>query len=201
PFADDAGNGMHVHFSVLDANGANIFDDGSAKGTETLRYAINGCLNAMRDCTLLFAPHSGSYDRLVPGAHAPTGVAWAYENRTAAIRVPGGAPAARRIEHRVAGGDTNPYLVFAAILGAAINGIEDATLAPDPITGNAYDLSLEQLAPVWSTAVDIFKTSSEVARIFPKQLIENLVLAKLQEMDRLRDVPKAQHWKTYLETV
>ncbi|MEL6376659.1 MAG: glutamine synthetase family protein [Pseudomonadota bacterium] len=201
PFADDAGNGMHVHFSVLDADGANIFDDGSAKGTETLRYAINGCLNAMRDCTLLFAPHSGSYDRLVPGAHAPTGVAWAYENRTAAIRVPGGAPAARRIEHRVAGGDTNPYLVFAAVLGAAINGVENATLAPDPITGNAYDLSLEQLAPDWSTAVDIFKTSSEVAGIFPKQLIENLVLAKLQEMDRLRDVPKAQHWKTYLETV
>jgi glutamine synthetase len=61
----------------------------------------------------------------VPGAHAPTGIAWAHENRTTALRVPSGGPAARRIEHRVAGGDINPYLFLAAILGAALNGMED----------------------------------------------------------------------------
>ena len=81
--------------------------------------------------TLIFAPHANSYDRFVPGAHAPTGLAWAYENRTAAIRIPAGNPAARRIEHRVAGGDINPYLLLAAVLGAALTGIEDAADPPD----------------------------------------------------------------------
>jgi glutamine synthetase len=62
---------------------------------------------------LLLAPHANSYDRLQPGAHAPTGVAWAYENRTAAIRVPRAAQGAPPVEHRVAGGDINPYLMMA----------------------------------------------------------------------------------------
>lgn len=103
PFADDAGNGMHLHFSVWGEDGKNVFDNGGDEGTSLLKQAVAGCIAAMRESTLLFAPHANSYDRLVPGAHAPTGVAWAYENRTAAIRVPGGSPKARRIEHRVAG--------------------------------------------------------------------------------------------------
>jgi glutamine synthetase len=94
---------------------------------------------------LIFAPHASSYDRFVPGAHAPTGIAWAHENRTTALRVPSGAPAARRIEHRVAGGDINPYLFLAAILGAALNGLEDHEPPPPPITGNAYDQDLRAL--------------------------------------------------------
>ncbi|MEM8775665.1 MAG: glutamine synthetase family protein [Pseudomonadota bacterium] len=201
PFAEDAGNGMHVHFSVLDADGVNVFDDGGEKGTDTLRSAIAGCLTGMRPSTLIFAPHARSYDRFVPGAHAPTGVCWAYENRTAAIRVPGGSPKARRIEQRVAGGDTNPYLVFATVLGAAMNGIDDTAVPPDPVIGNAYDLKLDRLAPDWETALEEFGQSAEIARIFPQQLIENMVLTKQQEMARLSDVPKSQHWKIYLETV
>ena len=101
PFADDAGNGMHLHFSVLDGEGRNIFDDGGEAGTDLLRAGVAGCVAAMPASTLIFAPHANSYTRLVPGAHAPTGACWAYENRTAAIRIPGGPPAARRIEHRV----------------------------------------------------------------------------------------------------
>ncbi|MDP4990506.1 MAG: glutamine synthetase, partial [Marivita lacus] len=119
PYPDYSGSGMHTHFSVLDEQGNNVFDDGGPRGTDMLHHAIAGCLNGMYDSTLLFAPHWNSFDRLVPGAHAPTGIAWAYENRTAAIRVPSGSASARRIEHRVAGGDVNPYLTLAAILGAA----------------------------------------------------------------------------------
>lgn len=92
PYEEYSGNGMHVHFSVLDAQGRNIFDDGGPKGSPALHHAIAGCLNGMAGSTLVFAPHHNSYDRLVPGAHAPTGIGWAYENRTVAIRVPGGAP-------------------------------------------------------------------------------------------------------------
>lgn len=201
PFADDAGNGMHLHFSVLDAQGNNIFNDGGETGTDLMRAAVAGCIAAMPASTLIFAPHSNSYTRLVPGAHAPTGACWAYENRTAAIRIPGGAPVARRIEHRVSGGDINPYLTFAAILGAAITGIDDAMSPPAPITGNAYEQDMPQLAPDWETAINWFETDPLIARIFSAGLIRNLTSTKRQEMRLMSGIPNADHWKTYLETV
>jgi glutamine synthetase len=201
PFANDAGNGMHMHFSVIDAEGRNIFDDGGEAGTDLLRAAVAGCLAALPGSTLVFAPHANSYTRLVPDAHAPTGAAWAYENRTAAIRIPGGPPPARRIEHRVSGGDINPYLTFAAILGAAITGIDEGMTPPAPITGNAYQRDLPAMAPDWETAIDRFATDPMVARILPEQLIANLVMTKRQELRLMRDIPAESQWKTYLETV
>ncbi|MEL7258653.1 MAG: glutamine synthetase family protein, partial [Pseudomonadota bacterium] len=201
PFAEDAGNGMHMHFSVLDEAGRNVFDNGGPEGTEALLHGLAGCLEAMRDSTLIFAPHANSYDRLVPGAHAPTSICWAYDNRTAALRVPGGSPKARRIEHRVAGGDTNPYLTFAAVLGAAMNGIEDAKTPPPPITGNSYDQDLPQLAEDWDMAIALFEGSDAMARIFHSDLIRNLVLTKRQEMRLMSERPVDEHWKIYLETV
>jgi glutamine synthetase len=201
PFEEDSGNGMHMHFSVLDREGRNVFDDGTPLGTDTLRSAVAGCLAAMPGSTLIFAPHANSYARLVPGAHAPTGAGWGYENRTAALRIPGGPNAARRIEHRVAGGDINPYLTFAAILGAAITGVEDALAPPPPITGNAYEADLPQMAPDWASAIDAFAADPMIARIFPADLIDNLVMTKRQELARFSEIDPREHWKTYLETV
>lgn len=201
PFADDAGTGLHVHFSVTDAEGRNVFNDGSETGNATLRHAVAGCLNAMRASTLVFAPHGPSYDRLVPNAHAPTAISWGYENRTAAIRIPGGPPEARRIEHRVAGGDINPYLLLAAILGAAIDGMERASEPPAPITGNAYAQDLPQLAESWSEAITLFETDESIKRIFAPRLIENLTMTKRQEHRLLSAIAPDDVWKTYLETV
>ncbi|TMV09573.1 glutamine synthetase [Ruegeria sediminis] len=202
PYPTDAGNGMHVHFSVLDDQGRNVFDDGGPDGTDTLRAAVAGCLAAMPGSTLIFAPHGNSYERLVPSAHAPTGACWAYENRTAAIRIPGGAPAARRIEHRVAGGDINPYLMLAAVLGAALVGIEDDLRPPAPITGNAYEIDgLPQLARDWASAVAAFETDPLIARILPAELIRYLAMTKRQEIARFSDRPSETHWMSYLEAV
>lgn len=201
PFVEDAGNGMHMHFSVLDSDGENIFDDGGEAGTDVMRAAAAGCLAAMPASTLIFAPHANSFTRLVPGAHAPTAVCWAYENRTAAIRIPGGPPGARRIEHRVAGGDINPYLSFAVILGAAMNGIDDGLTPPAPLTGNAYDQDLPQLAADWESAIDLFESDPLIARIFSGGLIRNLVMTKRQEHLRFKDIPTDEHWKSYLDTV
>ncbi len=201
-YGDDAGNGMHVHFSVCDKDGRNIFADGGAKGTDLLRHAIAGCLAAMPASSLIFAPHANSYDRLVPGAHAPTMACWAYENRTTALRVPGGAPAARRIEHRVAGGDTNPYLVLAAMLGAALTGIENAAQPPAPVRGNAYELTgLPHLAVDLPSAVDAFESDPRIARIFPADLIRYMCMTKRQEIARFADRPTDRHWLSYLEAV
>ncbi len=201
PFADDAGNGMHVHFSVVDEDGRNIFDDGGPDGTPELHHAVAGCLEAMADSTLIFAPHANSYARMVPGAHAPTGISWAHENRTAAIRIPGGAPAARRIEHRVAGGDINPYLMLAVVLGAALVGIEDGHMPPAPITGNAYEQELPQLPTDWHTAIEMFGTSDMIRRIFPDELIRNMVLTKHQEQRKITDLNRQQQTEVYLESV
>ena len=201
PYPEYSGNGMHVHFSVLDADGNNIFDNDGDEGTDTLRHAIAGCMNALKPSALILAPHGNSYDRLVPNAHAPTSICWAYENRTAAIRVPGGHHKGRRIEHRVAGGDVNPYLMLAAILGAALNGIEDANLPPAPITGNAYDQSLPQLPADWGTAIDLFETDPQIARIFPAELIRNLVATKRQELSAFDDLSPEERIDLYLDTV
>jgi len=201
PYPDYAGNGLHMHFSVLDADGVNIFDDGGARGTDALLHAIGGCLGALRASTLILAPHGNSYDRMVPSAHAPTGLCWAYENRTAALRVPGGSHKARRIEHRVAGGDVNPYLMLAVVLGAALNGIEDRAEPPAPITGNAYDQSLERLPHTWGTAIDLFETDPQIARIFPAELIRNYVATKRQELKEYADLTDEERQELYLDTV
>ncbi|MDG2341028.1 MAG: glutamine synthetase family protein [Paracoccaceae bacterium] len=201
PFADDAGSGMHVHFSVLDESGRNIFDDGGPDGTDLLRHAVGGCIAAMPPSTLVFVPHGVSFDRMVPGAHAPTGAGWAYDNRTAAIRIPGGSHKARRIEHRVACGDINPYLTIAAILGAALIGIEDAMDPGEPLTGNAYEQDLPQLSADLKTAIDVFESDPMVRRIFPELLIENLCYTKRQELNRMNKIPQDELWKIYLEAV
>jgi glutamine synthetase len=201
PYPDYAGNGLHTHFSVLDADGNNIFDDGSAAGSDRLRHAIAGCLKAMPGSMLVFAPHASSYDRLVPGAHAPTGIAWAYENRTSALRVPSGPPVARRIEHRVAGGDINPYLFLAAILGAALNGIEDGQDAPPPIQGNAYDQDLEHLPRSWDAAIAAFDQSAEIKRIFDPDLIANFLATKRQELHYMAELSPEEQQELYLDTV
>ena len=201
PWPDQSGNGLHVHFSVLDDAGRNVFDNGGAEGSAVLRHAIAGCLGAMRESTLIFAPHANSYDRLVPAAHAPTGIAWGHENRTAAIRVPGGKPAARRIEHRVAGGDINPYLMLAAVLGAALTGIEDATEPPAPITGNAYEQQLDQIPANWEEAIALFAEGPRIARIFAPELVRNLVLTKRQELRDIAPMTPEARAALYLDTV
>lgn len=201
PYADCAGSGMHTHFSVLDGTGRNVFDDGGAAGSDQLHHAVAGCLDALPGCTALFAPHGVSYDRLVPGAHAPTAIAWAYENRTAAIRVPSGPPAARRIEHRFAGADVSPHLAIAAMLGGAINGIEDGQAPPPPITGNAYDQALPQVPETWEAALAAFDTSPVAARIFAPQLRENFLMTKRQEQRLFTGLSQDDLIALYLDTV
>ncbi|UWQ51080.1 glutamine synthetase family protein [Leisingera caerulea] len=201
PYEDYAGNGLHTHFSVLDQDGNNIFDDGGPKGTDAMRHAVGGCLKAMGDSTLVFAPHGNSYDRMVPGAHAPTGICWAYENRTAAIRVPSGSPKARRIEHRFAGGDVNPYLMLTAILGAALYGIENKIEPSEPITGNAYALDLPQVPNTWQSAIDAFENSEIIPQFFSAEMIRNMVLTKRQELHYMEELTPEERVEIYLDTV
>lgn len=201
PYPEYSGNGLHTHFSVIDRDGNNVFSNGGPEGSDTLRHAIGGCLHAMYDSALVFAPHANSYERLVPDAHAPNAICWAYENRTAAIRVPSGNPAARRIEHRTAGGDVNPYLMLAAILGAALVGIEEKMPPTAPITGNAYAMDLPLIPATWAEAIDVFEKSTIMPRIFSKELIRNLVMTKRQELHYMAELSPSEQTEIYLDTV
>ena len=201
PYAAASGSGMHLHASLLDADGRNVFDNGGPDGSDVLRHAIGGVLAAMPDSALVLAPHANSYDRLVPHAHAPTGVAWAYENRTASVRVPVGAPQARRLEHRTAGGDVNPYLLVSVVLGAMLIGIEDKISPPAPISGDAYAQDLPQIPATWAEAVDRFEASAMMRRIFDPALIDNLIRTKRQEMVGVATLSEQQVRDLYLEAV
>lgn len=201
PYLDAAGTGMHTHFSVLDETGANIFDDGGPDGTKLMQSAIAGCLAAMPASTLVFAPHGNSYTRFEDGSHAPTGIGWGYENRTTAIRVPAGDHRARRIEHRVAGGDINPYLMLSAVLGAALIGMEDAMTPPPATRGNAYDADLPQLPVTWDAAIEAFESSDLMARILPEDLMRNFVMTKRQELTYFLSLTAKDQIDLYLDTV
>ena len=192
PYPDQAGSGMHVHLSLE--------RDGRNRTAAVLPRVVAGCVAAMPDCTAIFAPHAVSYDRLAPGLFAPTACAWGYENRTVALRVPAGPPASRRIEHRVAGADANPHLVLAAILGAALLGVEDALEPPPPVTGNAYAQDLPRLAPGWAEAVDRL-ASPLVGRILDPLLVETFACTKRHEMARTRDLDAAGREALYRDVV
>jgi glutamine synthetase len=201
PYGDRAGSGMHVHFSLNDAEGRNVFDNGGEEGTEILRHAVAGLIRTMQENALVFAPHENSFRRLLPGAHAPSSVAWGYENRTVAVRIPGGSPKARRIEHRVAGADANPYLVLASILGGALLGIEGKWEPPAPVTGDAYSQNLETLPPDWASAIEAFSRGPHVTQIYARRLQRMFVQCKLQELRRFTRHVTEFEYHSYLEAV
>ena len=201
PYGDRAGSGMHVHFSLQDADGNNVFDNGGEQGTDTMRHAVAGLIRTMAENTLVFAPHENSYRRLLPGSHAPSAVAWGYENRTVAIRIPGGSHKARRIEHRVAGADANPYLVLASILGGALLGIEGQWEPPAPLVGDAYTQVIETLPPDWASAIEAFEKGVHVEQVFSKRLRRMFVQCKLQELRRFTRHVTDFEYHSYLEAV
>ena len=101
----------------------------------------------------------------------------------------------------MSGGDINPYLMLAAILGAALIGIEEALIPPPPITGSAYALDLPQLPVAWDEAIDAFDKSKIMPRIFPAELIRNYVLTKRQEQRYMAELSAEEQVEVYLDTV
>jgi glutamine synthetase len=199
PFENEPGNGMHVHCSVLDDNDDNIFDDGGPRGTDTLRHAVAGCMQYMAESMAVFAPNYNSYRRFQPGAHAPTSPCWGYENRTVSVRIPAGNPTARRLEQRVAGADTNPYLVFSALLAAVMDGIEQQLDPGEPIEGDGYEQAGEILPVYLSDAITLFESSDFIKRSLGSELQRIFSLSKWQENAEFRSKITELEYLSYLE--
>jgi glutamine synthetase len=144
--AEHAGNSMHLHASLWDPEGRrNLFEgEGDAiAGTDArpsplFRHWLAGLLEHGRATTLFYAPYVNSYKRYVAGTFAPTGVAWSYDNRTTGFRVIGSGQSLRA-ECRIPGADANPYLAFAAMLAAGLDGIERELELPPIFEGNLYE--------------------------------------------------------------
>lgn len=197
PFGDEDGNGLHVHTSVLDSDGNNIFDDGSEEGTEQLRYAVAGLAATMPDSMLIFAPHVNSYRRFTPGSHIPVAPTWGYENRDAALRIPAGNPKARRIEHRVAGADANLYLIQAAILAGILHGLSNKLTADDPVNDSSQT-TIASLPLSWHKALTAFDQSGFIKEYLGEPFHEAFSAVKRAEQREFDRVISAFEYDTYL---
>ena len=181
PFADQAGSGAHIHVSLLDKDGRNIFACTPDAPSDPLRHAIAGLQRASADCMLVFAPHANSYRRFVLNAFVPLNDAWGFNNRTVAMRVPHSDPANVRIEHRIAGADANPYLVTAAVLAGMLQGLRDKGDPGPPTVGNAYEQG-EHRELFWRDTLRDFLASDFVARHFGESFRHIYGQQKLKEL-------------------
>ena len=189
PMTGEAGNGMHIHASLMDTQTAiNLFDeDAHRDGAAHLRFAISGLLSVMQEASLIFAPHLNSYRRLVPSAHAPIQICWGFDNRTAAIRIPDGPCVARRLELRNAGADANPYLLLMMIDYQIRSGVSDKTEPPAPMSGNAYEQDHDRLAADMASAIALMAASDKLKTLLGADLHKAYCDTKRQDYQRFFD--------------
>jgi glutamine synthetase len=150
PFIDKNGNGMHVHQSLFDEKGKNLFfnKDDKYHLSELAYRFMAGQLDHIKAITALTNSTVNSYKRLIPGFEAPTRIAWGMRNRSALIRVPDYTPGrekAVRFELRSPDPMCNPYLAFAAMLGAGLDGIRRKLTPPEPVEGSLFEVSEDEL--------------------------------------------------------
>ena len=151
-----AGSSSHVHQSLWSADGTSplFFDKAAEHGmSETMAYYLAGQLEHAREITYFLAPYINSYKRFMAGTFAPTRAIWSFDNRTAGYRVCGADTKAIRLECRIGGADLNPYLAFAALLAAGLDGIEKKLPLEPAFSGDAYDPS-KQLREIPKTLRD-----------------------------------------------
>lgn len=196
PYGDPPGSGMHVHVSLLDSDGRNIFsaDEGIAI---PLKHAIGGLLGSMRELQAVFAPHANSYRRFQPGCYAPMALTWGMDHRGVALRVPATSGAAARLEHRICGADVNPYLALAAILGGIAHGLETKAEAGPMLTAGDGSEG-ERLHHDWTNALDEFEASPRASDIFGTEYVRVYTACRRHEISRLSTMITDAEYKTYL---
>ena len=147
PISGAQGSSMHLHQSVVDASGRNIFSTDDGAESASFRHFIAGLQTHVPDLMLIFAPFVNSYRRYVSGSQAPVNLEWGYDNRTTGLRIPVSGPAARRVENRIAGADANPYLAIAASLAAGLAGMEEHLVPTEPLPIHANSSALGHTLP------------------------------------------------------
>jgi len=203
PFADFAGCSLHVHVSVIDGDGRNIFKGQSKDGpfSERLRHAIGGLAAAMPESMAIFAPTANSYRRYRVGSFVPMTPNWGINHRGVALRIPISDPENRRVEHRPGGADGNPYLVVAAILAGLHHGLENRC-EPGPMVkpGQVID-EVITLPRRWDAALDLFDAGTILPRYLGEQYHRLYATCRREESDRFHAQVSDRDYEWYLRAV
>ncbi len=179
--AAHAGNSQHLHASLWDLTGkTNVFEgdgdvipDTRARPSKTFMHWLGGLLKHAREMTLFFAPYINSYKRFMPGTFAPTGIGWSYDNRTTGFRVVGDG-SSLRTECRIPGADANPYLTFAIMLAAGLDGIENEIDPPEIFNGNLYEAEgVEQIPRTLAEAIHVAEKSEWLRDTLGEDVLEH----------------------------
>jgi len=182
PIAGSPGSSMHLHQSVVDADGRNLFSLADGRASPQHGHFIAGLQQHAADLMLLFAPFVNSYRRYVAGSQAPVNLHWGHDNRTTGLRVPLSGPEARRVENRIAGADANPYLAIAASLAAGLAGLQERLAPTAPVDGSAYDHS-HDLPRSFLQALERLERSADARRLLGDAFVEGYVAVKALEHD------------------
>jgi glutamine synthetase len=202
PFEESAGNGMHLHASLLGRDGKNAFASDDPAGTPLLRECIAGMQATMADAFLIFAPNANSYRRFKANSYAPVAPTWGVNNRTVSFRVTAGPPATRHVEHRIGGADANPYLAMAAMLAGMCHGIEAKLDPGEPVVGNGYEATSEApgMPRNWFAAVDRFESSAIMKDMLGERFVEMFSIVKRTEQERYFATVPTLDYDWYLRT-
>jgi glutamine synthetase len=176
-FNDREGNSCHIHLSLANDDGKSVF----AADEGTFKSFLAGQLDCLRELSLLYAPNVNSYKRFVPGAFAPTAVAWGRDNRTCALRVVGHGDSLR-LENRLPGGDVNPYLAIAAMIASGLHGIERGLELEPALEGNAYESEKARVPTTLRDAQELFAQSGVAREAFGEEVVAHYVHAAEAEL-------------------
>lgn len=202
PHSEMAGSGMHLHVSLRDDQGRNIFCEAAGQdpaSAPALRHAIAGMAAHMGESMLVFAPHANSWRRFAAESYAPVAPNWGVNNRSVALRIPAGDAAARRIEHRPSGVDANPYLVATAVLAALHQGITQRLQPAAPVSGNGYaDAHSANMPADWRSAIVAAQQSDFLKSALGPDLHRAFVAIKWAEYARMARHVSAMDLAHYL---
>jgi glutamine synthetase len=181
-----AGNSSHVHLSLADAEGRNLFHDPDAPHgmSALMRCFVAGMLANAQATTLFLAPYVNSYKRFVAGTFAPTKTVWSLDNRTAGYRVCGAGSKGVRIECRVGGADLNPYMALAALIAAGLDGVERGLELEPAFSGDAYLVGdVPEIPKTLRHAADAAEASDMLRAAFGSDVLDHYLRAARWEQE------------------
>ena len=190
PYQGQPGSSMHIHQNLFSKNDSNLFCDDDGNNTKEFLHFIGGLQTYLPDAMLLFAPYVNSYRRFVIDASAPINTHWGIENRTVAFRVPSSQPKSRRIENRIPGADTNPYLAISASLACGYLGLNEKIDPEKPIAGDAFERR-HNIPKYLPDALKRLKVSNGLAEVLGKDFITLYTEIKQTEHDAYQNVISA----------
>jgi glutamine synthetase len=207
PVIDDNGSGMHTHQSIWSGGKPTFAGSGYADLSETALHYIGGIIKHARAINAFSNPSTNSYKRLIPGFEAPVLLAYSARNRSASCRIPfTTSPNGKRVEVRYPDATANPYLAFAAMLMAGLDGIQNKIDPGDPMDKNLYDLPPEELADVPTVcgslreaveALDAGRDFLKKGDVFTDDLIDGYMELKWEEIYNFEHTPHPVEFQMY----